>query len=184
MFNFKKENLPSIHHIIRCGLGCVFIVAGFSKLFPLKDFLTQLLAYKLPLNDHFLYFCAVLLIAFEICVGVALLLNSHLNISLLGAQLLLLSMIPVTIWGNMQHAPTCGCYGNLIHRQPWHATIEDCVMFVITFLLRPIQRDSCDINRTVENWKLISIALITFASLVYGFWQLKNVFAFQAERLL
>ncbi len=163
---------PWITHIIRFLLGTSFAVAGFSKLFPLKNFISQILAYQLPVSPSFLTYIACLLIGFEIWIGLSILLNSNLFISLIGCRILLISMIPITIWGTFHQAPSCGCYGNLVKREPIYATIEDALLLAITFLLiPPVKKEK---QEKTFNKRQIFIFIIAISASIYGFLQIKT----------
>lgn len=164
---------PWLANIIRFLLGTSFAVAGFSKLFPLKSFINQILAYQLPIPPSLLTYLACLLIGFEIWVGLSILLNSNLIISLIGSQILLISMIPITIWGSFHKAPSCGCYGNLVQREPIYATIEDALLLAITTLLNPAIRSKDKTDKTI-NKRQILIFLIAISASIYGFLQIKT----------
>ncbi|MDX1919335.1 MAG: DoxX family membrane protein [Candidatus Caenarcaniphilales bacterium] len=174
---------PWIARLIRYFLGSIFVVAGFSKLFPLNSFLKQIIAYKLPVPDSLVYIFAVVLIAFEIWIGLSIFLNSNLHSNLVKAQILLAIMIPATIWASFNRAPTCGCYGNLIQREPWQATVEDCLLLAVSFLLVPSSKEKSK-KQTFPVFKRIFISVLSVGALVYGFIQLQQIYAFQAEKLL
>ena len=184
-------------HLLRYIVGSVFFIAGISKLFPLKDFFKQLITYQLPVPDIYLYFFSVILISLEVCVGLAIILNLNLRRSLFIAQILLAFMIPITIWGSMHKAPTCGCYGNLIRRDPWIATIEDILLLTVSLLLVPSINEEESLNETQSNssskksflqsilsTKMIAVILATLSAATYGFIQLNQVLSFRAEQLL
>lgn len=174
---------PWIGRLIRYFLGSIFVVAGFSKLFPLNSFLKQIIAYKLPVPDSLIYIFAVILISFEIWIGLSILLNSNLHSNLIKAQIMLLVMIPATIWASFHRAPTCGCYGSLIQREPWQATVEDCLLLVVSFLLKPSPKEKSK-KQKFSFLKRVFISTVSLSSLVYGLIQLQQIYSFQAERLL
>jgi len=174
---------PWLVRLIRYFFGFYFLVSGILKLFPLGGFLRQVLAYKFPFDDHLIYICAIVLISYEIWVGISLVLKSNLKFSLRGAQILLACMIPVTIWGTLHKAPTCGCFGNYIHREPSQALIEDCLLLVVSFILFPAiiaQSKETSIPRV----RFLGVCIVTIAAFVYGWMQLNGIFSFQAEKLL
>jgi uncharacterized membrane protein len=179
----KFSNKPILLTVIRCFLGSTFLVAGVSKLFPLNSFLKQVIAYRLPLPEGVIYVLSVCLITLEIWIGLSILLNSNLQANLIKAQVLLLSMIPATVWASFHKAPSCGCYGNLIQREPWQATIEDCLLLAVTFILLPSPKEKSQ-QPVVPIIKKSVIACLSCAALVYGFVQLQAIYAFQAERIL
>ncbi len=173
-----KNSLPKhlLVRITRFILGSVFVVAGFSKLFPLKSFLQQLIAYRLPLPAKFLFFMALALIVIEIIIGLAVLLNFNLHLGLLGMQILLGLMIPLTIWATIHKAPTCGCYGNLVQRPPWTATIEDLLMLAVSFLLIPNIQNKTE-SKAIKFSKAAFIIIISLAAFVFGISQLRQILA-------
>jgi len=174
---------PWLVRLIRYFFGFYFLVSGLLKIHPLRSFLSQVLAYKFPLPDHLIYILSVLLISFEVWVGASIVLKSNLKFSLRGAQMLLACMIPVTIWGTLHKAPTCGCFGNYYHREPSRALIEDGILLVVSFILFPAiiaQSERVSFHKS----RLVSVYAITVCTFIYGLFQLSNIFAFQAERLL
>lgn len=174
---------PILVKIIRSILGAIFVIAGFSKLFPLKSFLQQLLAYRLPFPEKFLFSIALALIVIEIIIGLAVLLNFNLRLGLLGMQILLGLMIPFTIWGSINKAPTCGCYGNLVQRPPWTATVEDMLMLAISLLLMPNIQDKVE-SKSINAYKAVFIIIAALAAFIVGMLQLRQVFAFQPQSLV
>ncbi|MDJ0625678.1 MAG: DoxX family membrane protein [Candidatus Caenarcaniphilales bacterium] len=174
---------PWLFSLIRYFLGSVFIVSGFSKLLPLKDFVQQALAYKIPIPEDALYYLSVFLIAIEVWVGLSILLNCNLRVSLLGAQILLIGMIPITIWGSLNQAPTCGCYGNLIKREPWQATVEDCLLLAVSFMLLPCSKSKCKTSAFATIKSIVTL-LITIGALVYGIIQIQNIIPSPIDKLI
>ena len=168
-YYFRQKLLVNI---IRTILGTVFVVTGFSKLFPLSDFLRQLVAYHLPFTSEFLSGATILLIIIEIIIGLFILLDFQLYWGLLGMQVLLLIMIPVTIWGSINKAPSCGCYGNLVQREPWQATIEALLIFAIGVLLQRLTRKESNLVKSQETYKAIAITVNVLAALLMGWQQL------------
>ena len=81
-------------------------------------------------------------------------------------------MIPITIWGTFHQAPSCGCYGNLVKREPIYATIEDALLLAITFLLiPPVKKEK---QEKTFNKRQIFIFIIAISASIYGFLQIKT----------
>ncbi|MDX1917617.1 MAG: hypothetical protein SFT81_00535 [Candidatus Caenarcaniphilales bacterium] len=172
---------PILLSAIRWGIGTVFLVAGISKLFPFEAFVKQVLVYRLPFPDYLLYYGSIIVITLEVWVGLSIFFGINLRLALRIARILLISMIPITIWGTFQQAPSCGCYGQLLKRKPWVATVEDCVILAVSFLLAPEEEKTKDgfWVRGIE----ISFILIALASGVYALTQLNQILASQSEKL-
>jgi uncharacterized membrane protein YphA (DoxX/SURF4 family) len=145
---------------LRVGLGLIFAVAGISKLFPLEAFLQQVMAYRLPLAKEFVYAASVPLIALEIWAGLSLICNVHTRFSLLIMQLLLGCMIPLTIWGSINEAPSCGCYGTLVKREPWMATIEDILLLILSFSLLGKLPQTSDSNSRLSPGGILALLVV------------------------
>ncbi len=121
--------------LLRIAFGSVFFVAALAKAYAWGDFYHQLLPYRLPFSPELLYLGACALTALETWIGMAVLLRVETGLAIRTAQVLLAFMIPLTIWGSLLDIPSCGCYGSLLVRKPWVATIEDCVLLLLSFLL-------------------------------------------------
>jgi uncharacterized membrane protein len=168
---------PWIARLIRYFLGSAFVVAGSSKLFPLKVFYQQVFDYHFPLPEKFIYFGGLVLILLEIAIGLSILLNYHLKLGLLGMQILLVSMIPVTLWGTFHKAPACGCYGNLVRREPWKATVDDCLMLAVSFLLIPAVGKKKSPDKLRELTKSLILSVGVLSGFVWGAIQLNRILA-------
>lgn len=166
---------PWIARLIRYFLGSAFVVAGISKLFPLKAFYSQVLDYHLPLPEKLIYFGGLVLILLEIAVGLSILLNFHLKLGLLGLQVMLIGMIPITLWGTFHKAPACGCYGNLIRREPWKATIDDMLMLMVSLLLIPAAGKKKTPDKLMELSKSLTISVAVLCAFIWGAIQLNEL---------
>lgn len=163
---------PSEHKVISgvlCVIGILFLTAGVSKLFPLAGFLDNLRAYNLPVPFQILQYCSIPLICLEIWIGSCLILRANLKVVLIILQALLLFMIPILIWGTLNEAPSCGCYGQTIEREPWIAIIEDLGILLLTFYCYKRMK----LNKTSNNkYKQIIACTLTAGGLVYSLLQI------------
>lgn len=167
----KKKQI--LINIIIFTLGLLFFVAGISKLFPLDKFLLAIQKYNLPfLSFEFLEVCSVPLIALEVWLGMSLILRINIKNSLLLIQGLLIIMIPITIWGIFQDTPSCGCYGELVKRPPWMATIEDIILLTISFYTYLQVKYTPMINNKRTIICQIITLIVTIASALIGMSQL------------
>jgi len=187
IFNFLKNKYKLLQSTelenvlipsLRILLGGLILLAGAAKIIPLEwncdvhpleKFFQQMSAYHIPIKWQYQQIMAVPLIAFEIWLGLSLILHSNLRYALIGMQILMFVMIPVTLWGTFSGAPECGCYGSLIKREPWVATIEDFFVLLICFVLYPKYKAEKN-KHTV--WVEIGIGLFTGLVLFYGGYQL------------
>lgn len=170
--NKKKVTL----NIIIFLLGLLFFVAGISKLFPLDKFLLAIQKYNLPfLSFEFIEVCSVPLIALEVWLGMSLILRINIKNALLLIQGLLIIMVPITIWGIFQDTPSCGCYGELIKRPPWMATIEDIILILVSFYTyTQVKHLSVINNKKVIFLQIIALSITVICALI-GMNQLCNL---------
>lgn len=177
-----KNRRRYVFPVLRVLLGSALLVAGLSKIFPLggdcyfmpiEHFYSQLKNYHLPVPFIIQQIAAIPLICLEIWIGLSLIVNSNVRIALLSLQVLMIIMIPVTIWGTLAGANDCGCYGNLTKRPPWVATIEDAIMLLMCFYVYPEYKTP---KKTKYSLALeILVAIVTFLCGLYASHQLKQM---------
>ena len=131
----RKRKLLALK-LIQYSLGIIFLGGAFAKLISLESFFSQIKAYQLPVSKSFLEQSSLFLITLEALIGSSILASYRLKLFVSVAQVLLLIFIPVTSWGSLNQAPTCGCYGEVIKREPWKATIEDFLLLGLSFYLK------------------------------------------------
>lgn len=128
-------------------LGCVLLFAVWAKVLDPASFADQIRLEKL---DFLLSAQAVALIALalEAGIGLALLLGVRRNWVLIPAVLLVAFFLFLTgrAWwlaahGLRDEAEACGCFGNLVQRTPAQAFWQDLLMLVPALLLAFLGRD-------------------------------------------
>jgi|GEM_PF-6770926 len=161
-------------HILRIALGGTFLAASCLKLAPLEVFLQQVNHYQIPLPESLLGIAGVLFIALETWIGLSLIFRSNFRLSLALFQLSLLFFIPLTIWGQMQGAASCGCYGAAVQIAPWVATVEDFIMLLLSLLLVPLVhgRPWLRLPFTLREYLIL---LVSITSMITGFVQLQTL---------
>lgn len=123
--------------ILQIVTSGIFILSGISKLFPIEPF--EVVFIDLGITNWLLApFIARIIIALEIFIGTAILINLWAkNIIYYLAQLMLLIFSAYLIYllftkGNIAD---CGCFGQLIALSPLNSLIKNIVLIIILFAL-------------------------------------------------
>jgi len=133
--------------IARTFVGILFIISGLVKLndpvgfsFKLKDYfapevldLGMLVPYALLL--------AVIIVIFEVLVGIALLLGYLKKVTLWALLLMIVFFTFLTFYSAYFNKVTdCGCFGDAIPLTPWESFGKDVVLLVLILILFMGQR--------------------------------------------
>ena len=158
-FNTVKFFIPVILSAI---VGLVLLGSGLQKAFGVDLFIRQMRDYEIITNPLLIIFCAWGLIAFECCIGTALIVNFKPKIAVPLGVMIFLVFIGATgyAWATGV-TDDCGCFGAWIERTPKQAMIED--LFLLAALIV-----SWKWNKGVKKWPLYLKELITVAALLAG----------------
>ncbi len=181
------KDKKNILNILRILLGISLIMAACGKILPvgayykcgyipLELFLSQIIKYHFPLPKILIEISTIPLITFELLIGLLLVFNTRVKFALILLQILMFFMIPITLWGTFMGVSDCGCYGNLVKRPPWVATIEDFLILVLCFLLYPRYKENKKTNIKID----ILILFICLSCAIYTFWQLLQIWKLNA----
>lgn len=112
--------------VLRLIVGGVFVFSGFVKVIDPLGFTYKMEDYLMAMGPFFAYFsplallASMLLSSFEMVVGLGLILGARLKESTIGAALLMLFMVPLTLWTAIANPVTdCGCFGDAVVIDNW-----------------------------------------------------------------
>jgi uncharacterized membrane protein YphA (DoxX/SURF4 family) len=154
-------------------VGLVFLVTGVLKALDSARFRDQILRYRL-LPFTWVQPAAVLFIAFECTLGIALLLGLSAWLLPLAA-VVLVGFAALTAWGTSSgRVEDCGCYGGLVMLTPAQSLALDAVYLVLlgaAWSLAPAE----PIPPAV--WKWVVVVAVLAASLVAAWRSLQKPLA-------
>ena len=122
---------------------------------------------------------AILICAFEILLGIALLIGWKRNLTLwlLAAMLLFFSFLT---WYSAYYnkVTDCGCFGNAIPLTPWQSFIKDAVLCSFVLILIVVRKHIKPVFSSNFSWKMLLV--FTFLSLGFAFycWYYLPIFNF------
>lgn len=129
-------------HLCRIFVGVLFIISGLIKLNDPVGFSFKLEEYFSPgvLNLEFLtpYALAIALIVviFEVVVGVMLLVGFKRNFTVWSLLLMIGFFTFLTFYSAWFNKVTdCGCFGDALHLTPWQSFTKDVVLLVLILVL-------------------------------------------------
>ncbi|HEY9083468.1 MAG TPA: MauE/DoxX family redox-associated membrane protein [Vicingaceae bacterium] len=115
----------------------VFILSGISKLFPIEPF--EVVFIDLGISNWILApFVARTIIAFEIFIGVSILINLWANkliYYLAQSMLVVFSIYLIFLLFTEGNISDCGCFGQLIALSPLNSLIKNIVLMLILFTI-------------------------------------------------
>lgn len=132
VFTRRERGLATASRIV---LGVLFVAAGLLKAVDLGGFYDQLRAFPLGFSGYGYYAAAIMIVAAEVVLGVALLVRAFLRIVYPLTFLILLFFAGMTTWGWLAgFIKECGCFGSLLQRSSAAAVAEDIVMMILAVL--------------------------------------------------
>ena len=152
--------------IIRILISFLFILSAVAKLYPSPYFaITTFEAKQLvPLGFDQCYgaYFSRILISFEFALGILILLPFYLKRIVIPATILLLSVfcvhLSLSVFGIMEGAANCGCFGELIPMTPFEALIKNLLSIgLLLVLIKLIKND--------KNKRFFILVLIYLCSL-------------------
>lgn len=121
----------SLKYVFRVVVGVIFLISSIAKIVSIDSFELYLFSFEiLPLSLTFLF--ARLVIAFELALGIYLILNSDSQIAYTLSFLFLAAMsgflIGLIIAGRKDN---CNCFGDLLDMNPWESLIKNVVILAL-----------------------------------------------------
>ena len=128
--------------LVRLLVGVVFIISGFVKLVDPIGFSFKLEEYfephvlNMPFFIPYAYPIAIFVVAFELILGVLLLLGYLRNFTLLSLLGLTIFFGFLTFYSAYYNKVTdCGCFGDALKFTPWGSFTKDMVLLVLAAAL-------------------------------------------------
>jgi uncharacterized membrane protein YphA (DoxX/SURF4 family) len=168
--NINSGNGPTILNriktwvpIILSGIvGLVFLTSGLQKAFEVDLFIRQMRDYEIITHPLLIIFSAWGLIAFECCLGTALIVNFRPKIAVPAGGMLFLLFIGATGYAWVTGVTDdCGCFGSWIERTPKQAMLEDIIFFAALMV-------ALKFNRSFRRWPFFMKEILTAMAFLAG----------------
>lgn len=121
----------------RVLIGGTFVLSGISKLFPIEPF--EVVFVELGVTNWVLApFLARIIIAFEIFIGIAIIINlwgKNLIYYLAQASLLIFSGYLIFLLFTKGNTEDCGCFGQLIAFTPLQSLVKNIFLMVLLLII-------------------------------------------------
>jgi uncharacterized membrane protein YphA (DoxX/SURF4 family) len=143
-------------------VGLVFLTSGLQKAFEVDLFIRQMRDYEIITHPLLVIFSAWGLIAFECCLGTALIINFQPKIAVPAGGLLFLLFIGATGYAWVTGVTDdCGCFGSWIERTPKQAMLEDLIFFAALMV-------ALKFNRSFRRWPFFMKEFLTAVAFLAG----------------
>ncbi len=164
--------LKYITGFARIFVGILFIISGFIKLndpvgfsFKLEEYFSQGVL-NLPFLMPYALAFAIVIVIFELILGVFLLLGFQRKFTVWSLLLMILFFTFLTFYSAYFNKVTdCGCFGDAIKLTPWESFIKDVVLLLLIIALFAGRRYLNGLFRPNTRVLLAGIALL--ASIFY-----------------
>ncbi|MDO9634144.1 MAG: DoxX family protein [Paludibacter sp.] len=159
-------------HAIRLLIGFVFVFSGFVKavdplgtVYKIEDYLVAFGGVLVSLTV-IAYPVAFLLIALEFLIGLNLIFQVRLKLSVLVAFLFMLLMTPLTLYIAIYNPVTdCGCFGDALKITNWQTFNKNVLFFILTLILIIFRKQFQKIFLPQIERVLISLFMV----IIFGF---------------
>lgn len=140
--------------------GLVFLLSGYSKLFPIEPFEYQLVELGI-VNWQLSLILARLIIGFEFYIGALLILNYRLKsftsrITIFTLFIFSIQLIYILI--TKGNTTDCGCFGQFFPMTPMQALLKNIILLVISFVIIRYSNEYFDSFKSI-NFYLFIVSL-------------------------
>ncbi len=140
--NNKNEHMKYLIHISRLFVGALFIFSGLIKLNDPVGFSFKLEEYfgvtvlNLPVFEPYALIIAVVVVVFEVLVGVFLLIGYKPKFTVWSLLVMIVFFTFLTFYSAYFNKVTdCGCFGDAIKLTPWESFTKDIILLVFILVL-------------------------------------------------
>ncbi|MFM8432337.1 MAG: BT_3928 family protein [Bacteroidota bacterium] len=129
-----------IAQISRLLVGALFIFSGFIKANDPLGFSYKLdeyfVVFGIPWMSSVTLLMAIGICAFEIGLGVALLLGAKMNFTSWSLLLMIVFFTFLTFWSwKFDVVKDCGCFGDFMHLEPFQSFMKDVILLVLILFI-------------------------------------------------
>ncbi len=164
----------------RTFVGILFIISGFIKLndpvgfsFKLEEYFSQGVL-NLPFLMPYALAIAIVIVIFEMILGVFLLLGFQRKFTVWSLLLMILFFTFLTFYSAYFNKVTdCGCFGDAVKLTPWESFIKDVVLLVLIIILFAGRRHLTALFR--PNTRILLAGIVLLGSIFYVHYVLNHL---------
>lgn len=132
--------LKILANISRVVVGVLFIISGFIKANDPLGFSYKLDEYfqvfHMPWMSSVTLFLAIFICAFEIGLGIALLLGAKMKFTAWSSLLMIVFFTFLTFWSwKFDVVKDCGCFGDALHLEPFQSFMKDVILLIFIMFI-------------------------------------------------
>lgn len=168
--NNKNEHMKYLIHISRLFVGALFIFSGLIKLNDPVGFSFKLEEYfgvtvlNLPVFEPYALIIAVVVVVFEVLVGVFLLIGYKPKFTVWSLLVMIVFFTFLTFYSAYFNKVTdCGCFGDAIKLTPWESFTKDIILLVFILVL------FFGVKHIKPLMSKLGLTVITLASFIFCF---------------
>ncbi len=176
----QRYIIAAVTWICRLLTGAVFIYSGFTKavdpwgtIYKMHDYLAVMPDYLTNVFSPLLTVGVYALFSIEFLIGVFLVLGAYRRIAPIGAALLMVVMLPLTLWIALENpVADCGCFGDALVLSNWETFWKNVVITAMAvWMLRFNHRCRCLVIPTLQWLTFLSsvVFIITIGFIGYSF---------------
>ncbi|WP_428743327.1 BT_3928 family protein [Tenacibaculum sp.] len=158
-------------NISRLFVGILFIISGLIKLNDPLGFSYKLQEYfseevlNLPFLEHYALMIAVLVVVYEVVLGVFLLIGYKPKFTVWSLLLMIVFFSFLTFYSAyFDKVKDCGCFGDAIKFTPWQSFTKDIILlFFILILFFGVKHVKPVFNK-------LTVTFLALLSFIFSFW--------------
>ena len=163
-----------IVNLVRHSVGLLFIFSGFVKLvdplgfsYKLKEYFSEAV-FDLPFLLPYTLIMAILVVIFEILVGIALIIGFKINLTRWLLLLMILFFTFLTFYSAYFNKVTdCGCFGDAIPLTPWQSFTKDIILLVLILVIFLNPKRIKPFTSVASHKWILSVSLILCLYITY-----------------
>lgn len=158
--------------ISRILIGIVFIYSGFVKLvdplgstYKFSDYFEAMgLIWAQPSS----FVLSIILSISEFIIGIGILFNLKIKLSVLGALIMMIIFTPVTLWlAVADPVQDCGCFGDALVLTNWQTFFKNLIIIIPIVYLFILRKKIEPLFTCKQQWGIISIFTIASSGILY-----------------
>ncbi|MCF0206420.1 MAG: hypothetical protein HUK15_03230 [Bacteroidales bacterium] len=147
--------------VLRIAIGAFFVATAILKILSLDNFVLYVYSYGL-FNYTLCSIIARLVISFELCAGLCLMLRWWHNFAWWVLQLSLVAFTVFLIFAQLRGDENCHCLGDLVELNPLESMMKNVVLMILMMAIRGTKDWSFKADKIVKPLVVLVVACVPF----------------------